>query len=62
VGVTGGWFRNVLAFAVVLALSLAVAWLFDNYDLVSGTFFWGVDLLSLFSRSDVLRLLYLWRP
>jgi hypothetical protein len=31
------WSHQVWPFAVVLALSLAIAWLFANFDLISGT-------------------------
>ena len=35
----GEWLRKVLPFAIVLVLSLAIAWLFDNYDLIRDTLF-----------------------
>ena len=43
------WFRRVLFFAIVLALSLWVAWLFDDYDLIRDTFF-GAAISYLYFR------------
>jgi hypothetical protein len=41
--ITGNrWFRRILFFAIVLALSLDVAWLFDNHDLIRHASFGAV--------------------
>lgn len=37
VSAAGAWLRKILPFATVLALSLAIAWLFDNFDLIRDT-------------------------